>query len=129
MEVPGVVVCSVGSMNLGFFTWGAGLGAPESPSPLARRAVFSSGEGKDPDSSYTGLNREAFITSSPLMVISGAMHCWSSLTPLHRLPCLALDASAQAYSALARANFFLADDQEIPWVRGRGKKVLWMKPF
>ena len=94
-----MVVHFAGSPNLGFFTsWGAGSGALGglSPSPL--------GEGLG--SSSSDLNREVPITSSPLMVINGAMHCCSSLTALHRTPCLASDVSVQICRALARVNVF-----------------------
>ena len=52
------------------------------------------------------LNKEASITSSPLMVINRAMHCQSSLMALHRMPVLAPDASAQACNTLAKASVF-----------------------
>ena len=86
--------------------FGVGPGTPESPSPFPRRVVSSSGVGKGPDSSSTGLNRDASITASPLRVINGDMYCWSSLTALHRMPGLAPNASAQVYSTLAKAIVF-----------------------
>ena len=75
MEVTGEVVHLANSMNLVLFTcWGAGPGVSEILSPSPRRAASSSGVGEGPGSSSTSPNREASITSSPLMVINGAMH-------------------------------------------------------
>ena len=106
-SVTGAVVCLAGSMNLGISAcWGAGPGVPEGPSPSPRRVVSSSGVGEVHNSSSTGLNREASITSSLLMVINGAMHCWSSLMALHKTPHLTPDAFAQVCSTLATASVF-----------------------
>ena len=103
VEVTGVVVHSAGYTNLGISTCrGAGPGAPENPFPSPRRVVSFWSGGR----SWFLLNREASITSSPLMVINRAMKYWISLMALHRMPCMAADASAQAYSTLAKARVF-----------------------
>ena len=107
MEVTGEVVGLASSMNMGLFTcWEVEPGAPEVLPPLPRRVASSSRVGEGPGFFSTGPNREASITSSPSMVINGAMHCWSSLTAPHRTPGLAPDALVQACSTLARANVF-----------------------
>ena len=105
--VIGVVVCLAGSMNLGISACpGVGPGTPDGPSPLPRRAFSSSGVEEGPNSSSVGLNREESITSSPLMIIKGAMHCWSSLAALQRMPVLAPDAFAQACNAWTKVSIF-----------------------
>ena len=107
VEVTGVVIYSAGSTNLEISAcWGAGHGTPESPSPLSRRAVSSFRAVEGPNSSSTSLKREASITSCPLMVINGAMHCWSSLMAPHRMLLLDPDVSAQACNNLAKAIVF-----------------------
>ena len=104
VEVMGAVVCLAGSPNLWISVCrGAGPGAPIS---FVKRVASSSSMAEGPDSSLTGLNREASRTSSLLMVIKGANHCWSSLMALHRTPHLALDTSTQACSTLATASIF-----------------------
>ena len=62
------------------------------------------------------LNWEASLTSSPLMVINRAMHCWSSLTALIRTPVLAPDASAPTLSfPLAFISFHQREGGLLGW--------------
>ena len=82
--------------------------------PSHRSAASSSGMGEDPGSSLVGLKREDSTMSSPLMVIMGAMHCWSSLIAPQGMPSLDPEASKHAWGVRAssrRQEIFKAGDE------------------
>ena len=92
----GVVICSAGSTPRVHI----------SSVSLPRRMASSSGVGKVPLSPLIGFRREALTMSSPLRVIRGAIHLWSSHMVKHKTLVGAPDSLAQTCSAWVRARVF-----------------------
>ena len=70
---------------------------------------------EDPYSPLVGPQREASNILSPLKVITGVIHCCSSLTTLQGTPTVTPKASAHSWSAQAIANVLSSLETQISW--------------